>query len=185
MSSSSLSFLAPSTVAMMLLFGTNACLFALLRYHKYIQDKANAADDTTAVSNGTDKHQKVLSKPFEWTIDSCLHLSSELFLTGMIMLFTYICENHWFYGHSEKEYDRDLFLFIVLVFFIYGFYTIRPHHDLTLLNREQSEEWKGWMQFIFLLYHYFHAEDVYNAVVSYIYIYIYIYILLLVFIYLF
>ena len=46
----------------------------------------------------------------------------------------------------------------------YAFYTVKPITDLALLGREQTEEWKGWMQFIFLLYHYFHAEEVYNSV---------------------
>lgn len=46
-----------------------------------------------------------------------------------------------------------------------------PHHlcnhrypHTQVLNREQTEEWKGWMQFIFLLYHYFSAHEVYNSV---------------------
>jgi hypothetical protein len=46
--------------------------------------------------------------------------------------------------------------------------TIRPvaeANDKTeILNRDQTEEWKGWMQFMFLLYHYYHAEEVYNAI---------------------
>mmetsp|Transcript_26366 Transcript_26366/g.72453 ORF Transcript_26366/g.72453 Transcript_26366/m.72453 type:complete len:1010 (-) Transcript_26366:383-3412(-) len=33
-----------------------------------------------------------------------------------------------------------------------------------VLNRNQTEEWKGWMQFMFLLYHYYHAEEVYNSI---------------------
>ena len=32
------------------------------------------------------------------------------------------------------------------------------------LNREQTEEWKGWMQVLFLLYHYFKASELYNAI---------------------
>ncbi|CAN0537865.1 unnamed protein product, partial [Ectocarpus sp. 8 AP-2014] len=32
------------------------------------------------------------------------------------------------------------------------------------LNREQTEEWKGWMQFMFLMYHYFSAHEVYNSI---------------------
>lgn len=42
---------------------------------------------------------------------------------------------------------------------------VAPADEATeVLNRDQTEEWKGWMQFMFLLYHYFHAEEVYNAI---------------------
>lgn len=40
----------------------------------------------------------------------------------------------------------------------------QPNDKLEVLNRDQTEEWKGWMQFMFLLYHYYHAEEVYNAI---------------------
>eukprot|EP00591_Stephanopyxis_turris_P002045 CAMPEP_0195524174 /NCGR_PEP_ID=MMETSP0794_2-20130614/23859_1 /TAXON_ID=515487 /ORGANISM="Stephanopyxis turris, Strain CCMP 815" /LENGTH=1122 /DNA_ID=CAMNT_0040654341 /DNA_START=200 /DNA_END=3568 /DNA_ORIENTATION=- len=33
-----------------------------------------------------------------------------------------------------------------------------------VLNRCQTEEWKGWMQSMFLLYHYYHAEEMYNSI---------------------
>jgi hypothetical protein len=39
---------------------------------------------------------------------------------------------------------------------------VNEHNEV--LNRDQTEEWKGWMQFMFLLYHYYHAEEVYNAI---------------------
>ncbi|CAM9111388.1 unnamed protein product, partial [Ectocarpus fasciculatus] len=91
-------------------------------------------------------------------------LTSELARVGLIMAITYICENHWFFEHSGKVYNRDLFMFVCIIFFAYGYLTIKPVKDLALLGREQTEEWKGWMQFIFLLYHYFHAEEVYNSV---------------------
>ena len=48
---------------------------------------------------------------------------------------------------------------------VLGFGTI--HDDgvpLDILNRDQTEEWKGWMQVMFLLYHYFHVNEVYNAI---------------------
>ena len=42
---------------------------------------------------------------------------------------------------------------------------VAPVNDNTeILNRDQTEEWKGWMQFMFLNYHYFHAEETYNAI---------------------
>lgn len=40
--------------------------------------------------------------------------------------------------------------------------TIPPENEV--LNRNQTEEWKGWMQFTFLLYHYMHATEVYNGI---------------------
>ena len=33
----------------------------------------------------------------------------------------------------------------------------------TFLNRPQSEEWKGWMQTMFVLYHYFSTKEVRTA----------------------
>eukprot|EP00804_Cyclotella_cryptica_P021777 CCRYP_000772-RB/>CCRYP_000772-RB protein AED:0.08 eAED:0.08 QI:194/0.75/0.8/1/1/1/5/77/1048 len=39
-----------------------------------------------------------------------------------------------------------------------------PSADNDVLNRHQTEEWKGWMQFTFLLYHYIHATEVYNGI---------------------
>ena len=42
---------------------------------------------------------------------------------------------------------------------------VAPQNDkMEVLNRNQTEEWKGWMQFMFLLYHYYHAEEVYNSI---------------------
>ena len=42
---------------------------------------------------------------------------------------------------------------------------IAPVYDTNeILNRDQTEEWKGWMQYMFLLYHYYRAEEVYNII---------------------
>jgi hypothetical protein len=38
------------------------------------------------------------------------------------------------------------------------------HEATDVLNRFQTEEWKGWMQVVFLLYHYYRAEEIYNAI---------------------
>mmetsp|Transcript_7865 Transcript_7865/g.14820 ORF Transcript_7865/g.14820 Transcript_7865/m.14820 type:complete len:1065 (-) Transcript_7865:25-3219(-) len=157
---------------------------------------------------------------------------------GMILFFAYICENHPLYPHDEKVYDRDQFFFLVVLLFLFGFYTLHKHgqdeqldttstaaassgvnesilssnagrdevenvipnssmedcHPISVedrsssslydksnvqvaylrvkeaksyndvLNRDQTEEWKGWMQFVFLIYHYYHAEEVYNSI---------------------
>ena len=147
-------------VAMGLLFGANALLFLVFHLAKngfILFKKPQESSDSK-------KEKKELSKPFVGTLDCFVNLTTELLRCGLILGLTYICEFHPFFEHSGKEYSRDLFAFILIVFFAYALYTIKPTHDLALLGREQTEEWKGWMQFIFLLYHYFHAEEVYNSV---------------------
>jgi hypothetical protein len=147
-----------STMAMCLFFFTNGFLCILFQVIRYLYPPY------IPTIQENKKKEKELSKPFIGTLDCYTNLTLELFRTGMIMALTYICEKHWIFEHSGKDYSRDLFMFVLIVFFIYAIYTIKPCHDLTLLSREQTEEWKGWMQFIFLLYHYFHAEEVYNSV---------------------
>ena len=147
---------AVTTVMMALFFGTNALLFALFQLARVVPKPTE---------DGPKKNkEKELSKPFVGTVECFTNITTEFFRCGLVMGLTYVCEKHWMFPHSGKTYSRDLFLFVLIIFFGYGFYTIKPIHDLTLLGREQTEEWKGWMQFIFLLYHYFHAEEVYNAV---------------------
>ena len=114
-----------------------------------------------------------------------------LTILGMIMLYAYLCEYHPPFPHATKVYDRDEFFFLTGLLFVVAGFTWKDHlahtkgapepapklHDesgerpvappndaLEVLNRDQTEEWKGWMQFMFLLYHYFHAEEVYNSI---------------------
>jgi hypothetical protein len=180
-------------VMVLILFGTNALIFGVFQFLQWRSKADNvlasaasgapAGDenvellereseggkqlvkaDHTAVANAPQNHAKELTLPFVGSFDCFLTLSREIFRTSVIMLFTFICERHWYLEHSGKNYSRDTFCFILFLFFLYAFYTIKPIKDTSILGREQTEEWKGWMQFIFLLYHYFHAEEVYNSV---------------------
>ena len=106
---------AISTVMMALLFGTNALLYALFALVK--------AAIAKPMEDKKDK-EKQLSKPFVGTIECFVNITTELFRCGLIMALTYICEKHWFFQHSGKEYSRDLFLFVLILFFGYAFYRI-------------------------------------------------------------
>eukprot|EP00123_Amoebidium_parasiticum_P022232 comp8283_c0_seq1/m.3693 comp8283_c0_seq1/g.3693 ORF comp8283_c0_seq1/g.3693 comp8283_c0_seq1/m.3693 type:complete len:520 (-) comp8283_c0_seq1:387-1946(-) len=83
---------------------------------------------------------------------------------GLIMYFFYLGDYQKVFPRGDRTYSRDWFIFIFIV--IFGFsYTTRTHQkDDTLLNRDQTEEWKGWMQTMFVFYHYFKAGEVYNAI---------------------
>jgi hypothetical protein len=109
---------------------------------------------------------------------------------GIIMMYAYICENHAPFPHAPKTYDRDEFFFMTALLFLVGLFTIRKHtsdeedasyhvengrsmrpnkiatvnEGSDVLNRRQTDEWKGWMQFVFLLYQYHQAEELYSPI---------------------
>ncbi|EHA8588831.1 hypothetical protein COCNU_scaffold006797G000040 [Cocos nucifera] len=92
---------------------------------------------------------------------------------GMTLAYFYICDRTNLFSESKKNYSRDLFLFLHILLIIASAMTsLKKHHDksafsgksILYLNRHQTEEWKGWMQVLFLMYHYFAATEIYNAI---------------------
>ncbi|CAN1808526.1 Protein REDUCED WALL ACETYLATION 1 [Linum perenne] len=99
-----------------------------------------------------------------------LRAMSEL---GSILVYFYICDRTNLLGDSTKMYNRDLFLFLyILLIIVSAMTSFKKHTDksafsgksIMYLNRHQTEEWKGWMQVLFLMYHYFAAAEIYNAI---------------------
>jgi len=97
------------------------------------------------------------------------NLLSCLVQLGCVLLFMFLTDsNHrvtwWLVG--DKLYVRDTFLFVLAVLFLLAWRSVGPTHDHNdaLLNREQTEEWKGVMQLLFVLYHYFAAKEMYNLI---------------------
>ncbi|GMP57157.1 hypothetical protein CsSME_00021357 [Camellia sinensis var. sinensis] len=92
---------------------------------------------------------------------------------GVLLIYFYLCDRTNLFGESKKSYNRDLFLFLYFLLIIVSAITsFKIHHDkspisgksILYLNRHQTEEWKGWMQVLFLMYHYFAATEIYNAI---------------------
>ncbi|XP_044462783.1 protein REDUCED WALL ACETYLATION 3-like [Mangifera indica] len=92
---------------------------------------------------------------------------------GGILFYFYLCDRANVIGDSTKNYNRDLFLFLYLLLVIVSAMTsLKKHNDksafsgktILYLNRHQTEEWRGWMQVLFLMYHYFAATEIYNAI---------------------
>ncbi|XP_023541736.1 protein REDUCED WALL ACETYLATION 3-like [Cucurbita pepo subsp. pepo] len=92
---------------------------------------------------------------------------------GAILLYFFVCDRTSILADSKKNYSRDLFLFLYILLIIVSAATsLKKHSDksafsgrsILYLNRHQTEEWKGWMQVLFLMYHYFAAAEIYNAI---------------------
>ncbi|PKI68907.1 hypothetical protein CRG98_010700 [Punica granatum] len=92
---------------------------------------------------------------------------------GGLLIYFYICDRTDILRDSSKSYNRDLFLFLYALLIIVSAMTSLKKHaeksafsgkSILYLNRHQTEEWKGWMQVLFLMYHYFAATEIYNAI---------------------
>ena len=89
---------------------------------------------------------------------------SSVAVFGSIMFFYFLCDDAHYFPASERTYSRDLFFFLTLLLFGVAAGFTRKETADKILNREQTEEWKGWMQVMFVWYHYFKAAETYNAI---------------------
>lgn len=63
----------------------------------------------------------------------------------------YFADRTWFWLKEQKQFDPWAFGFLNLLFLAVGLATVkRGDKDLGFLNREQTDEWKGWMQSEFI-----------------------------------
>ncbi|KAM3265047.1 protein REDUCED WALL ACETYLATION 2-like [Capsicum annuum] len=100
---------------------------------------------------------------------------------GALLTYFYLSDRTNLFGESKKSYNRDLFLFLdFLLIIVSAITSFKIHHDkspfsgksIMYLNRHQTEEWIGWMQVLFLMYHYFAATEIYNAILVFIAAYV-------------
>jgi len=164
----SLRAMSSTSTSMGILFGTLIVANACLQSRTYLANLNSSTPSPPPPPNSK------LAKPLTLTHSSISALLSTSSSFGAILLLCYTSENHPPFPHSDKVYDRDLFMFLTLLLFLVSYFTLKPNKplskaqpntpDSTILNRDQTEEWKGWMQFCFLLYHYYHAEETYNAI---------------------
>ena len=82
-----------------------------------------------------------------------------LFLT---ISYVMICDRSALFRKSAKDWDPLLFGSSMLLLTIFGFATLKQNenNNSSFLNREQTDEWKGWMQVIILIYHFTGASSV-------------------------
>ncbi|ONK78755.1 uncharacterized protein A4U43_C02F22080 [Asparagus officinalis] len=92
---------------------------------------------------------------------------------GAFMVLYYLCDRTDLFGESKRVYNRDIFFFLYFLLIVVAAMTsFKVHHEtspvsgksILYLNRHQTEEWKGWMQVLFVMYHYFAAKEIYNAI---------------------
>ncbi|KAJ7038284.1 10 TM acyl transferase domain found in Cas1p-domain-containing protein [Mycena alexandri] len=87
---------------------------------------------------------------------------------GVSIALIYVADRTGLWLKEQKNYTPQAFASLCLAALVVGLATVKPgEKDLGFLNREQTDEWKGWMQVVILIYHYTGASQVsgiYNPV---------------------
>ncbi|KAK2830246.1 hypothetical protein Q5P01_018177 [Channa striata] len=72
---------------------------------------------------------------------------------GMIMGYFYLCDRADVFMKEQKFYTHSTFFIPLTYIFVLGVFYNENSKETKLLNREQTDEWKGWMQLVILIYH--------------------------------
>ena len=87
---------------------------------------------------------------------------------GLVLVYTFFTDRTHLFGKEAKHFSLEQFWFLVVLTGIIGYLTAETaDKDQPFLSRDQTDEWKGWMQILILIYHYLGASKVswiYNGI---------------------
>jgi hypothetical protein len=142
--------------------------------------KLDSIELSPALSTDEDNDDDASDAPLEPTPTCSTAVSASALVTlracaelAAIMIVMYVCDRTSLVGRGPKHQSRTEFWVVFLLCCALSLLGLRKTHDaeragdgasLKPLQREQTEEWKGWMQVMFLLYHYWMAAELYNAI---------------------
>lgn len=111
---------------------------------------ADVTEDTVTVGNGTE------GKKPDWVWEIATSLSR----LGLIMLYFFLCDRTTFFMKENKYYTHMNFFLPFSYLMILGLFFTENTKQTSILHRDITDEWKGWMQLVILIYHLTGASNV-------------------------
>ncbi|EPB87501.1 hypothetical protein HMPREF1544_05695 [Mucor circinelloides 1006PhL] len=91
------------------------------------------------------------------------------FVFGLCVMYMFYGDRTQLFGKIQKNFNATVFIGMMMAVAVLGMVKLqhKKEGDQGFLNRHQTDEWKGWMQVIILVYHFCGASGtsgIYNAV---------------------
>eukprot|EP00057_Strongylocentrotus_purpuratus_P017581 XP_011672055.1 PREDICTED: CAS1 domain-containing protein 1 [Strongylocentrotus purpuratus] len=115
------------------------------------------ANNVTANHVATN-HSNTKEEP-HW-VDTAYRCTSCLARYGLVMAYVYLCDRTDLFPKRQKYYSSFYFFFSLFMGFVISLFLHANTKKPTILNLDQTKEWKGWMQLLILIYHYLGASKV-------------------------
>ncbi|GCB63273.1 N-acetylneuraminate (7)9-O-acetyltransferase [Scyliorhinus torazame] len=103
--------------------------------------------------SGTDVESGEEKKLATASLSNSEKLLLSLSKLGLIMGYFYLCDRADLFMKEQKYYTHSTFFIPLVYIIVLGVFYNENTKETTVLNREQTDEWKGWMQLIILIYH--------------------------------
>jgi len=87
---------------------------------------------------------------------------------GFVLVYAFFTDRSHLFGKEAKFFSFEQFWLLVILMVFLGYFTSESaDKDQPFLSRDQTDEWKGWMQILILIYHYLGASKsscIYNVI---------------------
>ncbi|XP_042713019.2 N-acetylneuraminate 9-O-acetyltransferase isoform X3 [Chrysemys picta bellii] len=103
----------------------------------------------TDMESGEEKKPVTNTSPVS-TLETLLY---SFFKLGLIMAYFYLCDRANLFMKENKFYTHSSFFIPIIYILVLGVFYTENTKETKMLNREQTDEWKGWMQLVILIYH--------------------------------
>lgn len=91
--------------------------------------------------------------PAKKSDNGCREIVISLGKLGIIMGYFFLCDRTYFFMKENKYYTHTNFFLPFLYLMILGIFFMEHTKQTCVLHRDQTDEWKGWMQLVILIYH--------------------------------